>query len=129
MKALLAFGTMHPVWAALAATFAGLVLLLLLTGLSSAALRRPYGHPAPEILGRALFAAELLLLLWQLGGLEGAGVVRWWCSGVSLCPGPDASVPMGCRRLAGPERPVRPRSRRSLDRRHSCRLSGCPSPK
>lgn len=76
MKGLLPFATAHPVWAVLAATLAGLVLLLLLTGLSSGALRRPYGHPAPEILGRALFAIMLMLLLWRLGGLEGAGAAR-----------------------------------------------------
>ena len=76
MSSLLSLATKHPVWAALAATLAGLVLLLLLTGLSSGVLRRPYGHPAPEVLGRALLVAGLLVLIWRLGGLEGAGVAR-----------------------------------------------------
>ncbi|MHB1319190.1 MAG: CPBP family intramembrane glutamic endopeptidase [Anaerolineae bacterium] len=76
MKDLLAFVTAHPAWAALVATLAGLVLLLLLTGLSSAALRLPYGHPVPEVLGRALFAAGVLVLIWRMGGLDGAGIAR-----------------------------------------------------
>jgi membrane protease YdiL (CAAX protease family) len=76
MSGVHAFVFAHPVWAAVVATLLSLVLLLLLTGLTSAVLRRPYGHPAPEVLGRSLFIAGLLVLIWRLGGLHGAGIAQ-----------------------------------------------------
>jgi len=60
---------------ALSLTFACFVSVLFLTGIVSSKLRKPYSEATATMI-RLAVTAGLLLLIWRLGGLEGAGIAR-----------------------------------------------------
>jgi hypothetical protein len=70
------FARNHPVAFVLASTMAWLVLLLVLMGIASSALRTPYDDPITGTVGRLAVTACVLLLVWHLGWMKAAGVTR-----------------------------------------------------
>ena len=70
------FARNHPVAFVLASTMAWLVLLLVLMGIASSALRTPYDDPLTGTAGRLAVTACVLLLVWHLGWMKAAGVTR-----------------------------------------------------
>jgi hypothetical protein len=66
----------HPVVFAISLTITWFLLVMVLTGIASSALRRPYGDAATATLGRLAVTACILLLVWRLGWLEPSGVAR-----------------------------------------------------
>ncbi len=76
MSSLRSLATSHPVGFALSASIAWFVLLLVLTGIASSALDKPYGGAVTSTAGRLAVTACVLLLVWRLGWLEASGVGR-----------------------------------------------------
>src|SRR5512147_1095502 len=70
------FATRHPVWFALAASVTWTVLLLVLMGLASSALRRPYGDGVSSAIARLATTAFVVALVWRLGWLRASGIGR-----------------------------------------------------
>jgi len=73
--------TSHPTLFALGLVVAWFVLLMVLMGIASSALRRPYGDAISSAIGRLAVTACVLLLVWRLGWLEASGIARlgsWW---------------------------------------------------
>jgi TRAP-type mannitol/chloroaromatic compound transport system permease large subunit len=66
----------HPVAFVLTSVVAWLVLLVVLLGVVSSALRTPYGDATIGAIGRLAVTACVLRLLWHLGWLKAAGVTR-----------------------------------------------------
>ncbi len=76
MPTLKLFATTHPLWFGLALTLAWLALLIVLMGLASGALRRPYGDAVTGGIARLAVTAGVLVLTWRLGWLGEAGLAR-----------------------------------------------------
>jgi membrane protease YdiL (CAAX protease family) len=70
------FARNHPVAFVLTSTMAWVVLLLVLMGIASSALRMPYNNATIGTIGRLAVTACVLLLMWHLGWLKAAGVTR-----------------------------------------------------
>jgi membrane protease YdiL (CAAX protease family) len=70
------FATRHPVWFALAASVTWTALLLVLMGLASGALRRPYGDGVSSAIARLATTAMVVALVWRLGWLRASGIGR-----------------------------------------------------
>jgi membrane protease YdiL (CAAX protease family) len=73
--------TSHPTLFALGLVVAWFVLLMVLMGIASSALRRPYGDATSSTIARLVVTACVLLLVWRLGWLEASGIARlgrWW---------------------------------------------------
>jgi membrane protease YdiL (CAAX protease family) len=68
--------TNHPVVFVVTAAVVWSVLLVVLMGVASGALRLSYGDAAVGAIGRLAVTACVLLLVWQLGWLKAAGVAR-----------------------------------------------------
>jgi membrane protease YdiL (CAAX protease family) len=68
--------TRHPVWFALAALATWTALLLVLMGLASGALRRPYGDGVSTAIARLATTAFVVALVWRLGWLRASGIGR-----------------------------------------------------
>lgn len=68
--------TKHPVWFVFAATLAWFALSLIVTGIASGALQRPYGDAVSGTVGRLTVTACVLFVLWQLDWPAAAGVSR-----------------------------------------------------
>jgi len=66
----------HPVAFVLTSAVTWSVLLLVLMGVASSALRMPYGDAAIGAIGRLAVTACVLILVWQLGWLKAAGITR-----------------------------------------------------
>jgi len=76
MDTLRSFAANHLVLFLLGLTVAWFVVVMVLTGIASSALRRPYGDPTTTAIGHLATAACVLLLAWRLGWLEASGVAR-----------------------------------------------------
>jgi len=75
------FATRHPVWFVLASMATWSVLLIVLMGLASGALRRPYGDDASGAVARVATTVIVVTLVWRLGWLRTSGIGRlggWW---------------------------------------------------
>jgi uncharacterized protein len=70
------FARSHPVSFVLTSVVAWSVLLVVLMGVGSSALRMPYGDATIGAFGRLAVTACVLVLMWQLGWLKAAGVAR-----------------------------------------------------
>lgn len=66
----------HPVIFVLGLTIAWFVLVMVFTGIASSALHKPYGDATTGAIGRLAVTVCVLLLVWRLGWLKGAGVAR-----------------------------------------------------
>jgi membrane protease YdiL (CAAX protease family) len=76
MKSLKSFAAHHPVLFAVSLTVAWFVFLMLVTGMASGALRRPFGDGVTGTIGRLVTTACVLLLIWRIGWLGPAGITR-----------------------------------------------------
>jgi len=76
MSAIGRFATRHPVWFVLAASVTWTALLLVLMGLASGALRRPYGDGVSSAIARLTTTAFVVALVWRLGWLRASGIGR-----------------------------------------------------
>jgi len=79
MNTVKSFAAKHPVLFVLAATIAWLVLFVLvivLAGIASTALGRPYDDALITTMGRLIVTAGCLILIWRLGWLKASGVTR-----------------------------------------------------
>jgi len=70
------FARTHPVAFVLTSAVAWPVLLVVLMGVASSALRMPYSDATAGAIGRLAVTACVLLLMWHLGWLKAAGVTR-----------------------------------------------------
>jgi len=76
MNTIKSFSTNRPVLFVLILTIVWFMLGLVLTGVSSAVLQKPYGDATVTILGRGALTICILLLIWKLGWLDVSGITR-----------------------------------------------------
>jgi len=70
------FASNHPIIFVISLTIAWLVLLMILMGIASSALRTPYGDVTTTSIGHLAVTACILLLVWRLGWLKASGITR-----------------------------------------------------
>lgn len=76
MKVLGSFSMNHPILFVLSVTVIWSVSMMVLTGIASSALHKPYGNVAADAIGRLGVSVGVLLLIWGLGWLGASGIAR-----------------------------------------------------
>lgn len=74
MNGIQSFALSKPVWFVLIVIVAWFVLMLLLLGILSGLLRKPYGDPTCATLSRLVAGGCVVVLAWQLGWLQSSGI-------------------------------------------------------